>query len=119
MDEGLGQRLAHALRVARHRRHLSQHDVASACGVTIQSLSSYETGAHLPRLEVFCRLARWLDLDLQTVIGPPIGSHPIVPTQAEIDVERLVVQAKRLSDADIKLLVDLVTVAARKRGSAD
>jgi putative transcriptional regulator len=55
-----GQRLQTHLRVARAERDLSQEELASAVGVSRQTISSIETGQYCPSTTLAIRLARVL-----------------------------------------------------------
>lgn len=55
------------LRVARVERALSQEGLAQAAGVSRQTISSIETGQYCPSTLLAFRLARVLDLPVETV----------------------------------------------------
>ncbi len=55
------ERLANCLRVARAERRISQSDLATAVGVSRQTVSSIETGQYVPSALLAFRLARALD----------------------------------------------------------
>lgn len=56
------------LRQARERSGLSQEALAAAAGIDEFSasarISQYETGKHMPRFEIACRLAEALDVSV-------------------------------------------------------
>jgi putative transcriptional regulator len=61
------ERLMNRLRVARVERALSQEGLAQAAGVSRQTISSIETGQYCPSTLLAFRLARVLDLPVETV----------------------------------------------------
>ena len=60
-------RLANRLRVARAERDLSQDELARRAGVSRQTISSIETGVYTPSALLAFRLARVLDLPVDTL----------------------------------------------------
>jgi transcriptional regulator with XRE-family HTH domain len=50
------------LRQARERLAITQEELAARAGIDEFSASQYETGKHVPRYEIACRLAEVLDV---------------------------------------------------------
>lgn len=49
--------VAHALRVMRADKQMSQQDLADASGVGVDAIGKYERGESMPLLETSCKLA--------------------------------------------------------------
>lgn len=61
---------ANRLRDLRRRRALSRTELARDLGVSSRTLRAIETGAYTPSLTLALRLARLLDLPVETVFQP-------------------------------------------------
>ena len=80
-DGGLGAfaGLGPALRRLRHRRGLTQQELARRAGVTRAMISSYEHESHLPSLPTLGRLLAGLELspaDLAAALAEPPRTSP-------------------------------------------
>ena len=66
---------AQRLKTARERAGLSQSELAAQCGLTIRSISAYETGRANPRGVTLHKLAAALGVSRQTIISLENGKY--------------------------------------------
>ena len=66
----------HRVRAFRKSRGLKQWEVARKVGVEQHTVSAWESGLHVPRLEVCQRLADAFGLDLQYLLFGPLPEPP-------------------------------------------
>lgn len=89
-EESPGARIS----AARLRRGLSQADLARAAAISRQALFQIETGGALPRVDTAVRIARFLDMDVESLFGNegetdiPVG-EPQGSAGARVDLIRL------------------------------
>jgi transcriptional regulator with XRE-family HTH domain len=71
--------LPHRLRIAREHAHLEQHQLATALGVSRNTISRWETGSHPPSLGMVRLWAIETQVDLQWLLGEiPAPTIPAV-----------------------------------------
>ncbi|SHG99596.1 helix-turn-helix domain-containing protein [Streptoalloteichus hindustanus] len=71
LDPGIGDRV----RVLRKRAGLTQHDLAGAVGLSVETIRKIEQGRRHASVTTLQRIARGLDLDLPSLLG----KQPAVP----------------------------------------
>jgi transcriptional regulator with XRE-family HTH domain len=64
------------LKAARREQGIGQRALAAHLGVSKSSIAKYESGTHTPSVPVLLRLARALNLSLDTLLGTPAGGPP-------------------------------------------
>jgi transcriptional regulator with XRE-family HTH domain len=64
------------LKAARREQGIGQRALAAYLGVSKSSIAKYESGTHTPSVPVLLRLARALNLSLDTLLGTPSGGPP-------------------------------------------
>lgn len=69
----IGERVIRRISLARRAKHLTQEKLAEMVGVTVESISRYEGGRLGLSLEMLDRIARALDLPIETLLrdSPP------------------------------------------------
>ena len=89
------------IRLRRIRLSLSmqQEQVAKQIGVTKSAISTYENNARQPSLEMLVRLARLYNVSTDYLLGI---------------TDSVTIEVSRLTDEDIRLVVSLVTLMAKK-----
>lgn len=60
--------LKHNLPYWRHKRNLTQRELAERVGVTGPAIAAYETGKAMPRVEILFRIATVLDVDASVLL---------------------------------------------------
>lgn len=60
-------KIAERLKELRHKKGVSVTEVATACGITPQALSQYESGDRVPRDEVKIKLADYYKKSVATL----------------------------------------------------
>lgn len=60
------------LKNARERKKIKQSDLAGKIGVSVQTISSYETGKKVPPLDNVVKICDVLGLSLDNIIGNPV-----------------------------------------------
>ncbi len=67
-------------------RGLSVYKVAKATGISNTTFSDWKRGRSMPKLDKLCRIAEYLELPLETLIGSGAGGYepPRVPVIGEI-----------------------------------
>lgn len=60
----IGQRIA----AARHRKNLSQRNLADILGISSGAVGQYETGRNLPKMSRFEAIARACDVDVEWLL---------------------------------------------------
>ncbi|SFT53085.1 Helix-turn-helix domain-containing protein [Selenomonas sp. GACV-9] len=88
----------------REERRLTQSEVAAACNVKASSYSNWEQGRSLPSLDRLPILAEIF----RTSIDYLLGLKTFAP-----DTEKLLSQLRRLDDADLKALTQIVGSISR------
>lgn len=58
------------IRERRMEKHLSQTELASLIGINRTQLSKYETGMHMPGVEILMALEKALDCRLENLYSP-------------------------------------------------
>jgi len=109
-------KLALGLRVqaARRRARLTQEALAEKIGRTPESISNIERGLQLPTIETLADLARVLSVPLPELVEG-IAERKIAPERLQIELQ-LRETTRTLSDADLKIALELVQVLARAKG---
>lgn len=89
------------IRLRRIRLSLSmqQEQVAKQIGVTKSTISTYENNARQPSLEMLVRLARLYNVSTDYLLGI---------------TDSVTIEVSGLTDEDIRLVVSLVTLMAKK-----
>jgi transcriptional regulator with XRE-family HTH domain len=67
MSELLGRRL----RALRRLKRLTQHDLATAVGISVSMLSTIERGSKYPRVDLIRKFARVLEVPLEELFVLP------------------------------------------------
>lgn len=62
--------MGNRLKRLRDERHLTQEQLAAAAGIPVGSLRNYEQDHREPRVQQLQRLARALNVSMETVLGP-------------------------------------------------
>ncbi len=65
------------LRIIREKRHKNQLNVALAVGVTQESISMYESGVSYPSAIVLIKLAKYLEISTDYLLGLTDDDTPI------------------------------------------
>lgn len=98
-----GRRLAEL----REARGLSQHQLAKAVGVSSQFVGRIETGSRAPSFGVLEKLSAKLSVEPAELFGPiPEGVTKRAGRMAS-DLPKLIGAAQRLSEDDLRCLLDL------------
>lgn len=111
----LKRRVGHRIKLARHRRGLSQEELAERVDRSVDAISSIERGRALPNFITLERLARVLGTPVRDFfdIGPETGE--------DLKRSRLLVElleaGRSLGDSDLELALEQVQALARKRAS--
>ena len=109
---GLGLRV----QAARRRARLTQEALAEKIGRTPESISNIERGLQLPTIETLADLARVLSVPLPELVDG-IAERKVAPERLQIELQ-LRETTRTLSDADLKIALELVQVLARAKGRA-
>ena len=54
-------------RLIKLRGNRSQSEVAKACGISVSTVSMYETGERIPRDKIKVRLARYYNVSVESI----------------------------------------------------
>ena len=84
---GRRQPLSDWIRAARRERRLTQQEVASKVGITVRSISGWESGKTVPHMETLAALARVLGQEPQ----------PLTATAQEMTGRRLAAKVERVA----------------------
>jgi transcriptional regulator with XRE-family HTH domain len=77
--QGLGARIADA----RHRTDLTQVQLADSLGISQPQLASYETGRRRVPVSMLPRLARLIDIPIETLIGESDERDTLAPSTVQ------------------------------------
>lgn len=114
MVDTLKQALGLRVQAARRRARLTQEALAEKISRTPESISNIERGVQLPTIETLADLARVLDVPLPELVEG-IAGRKVAPERLQIELQ-LRETTRTLSDADLKMALELVQVLARARG---
>ncbi len=68
---------ARRLRRLRMRAGLAQRELAARCGLSPGQVSHYEAGRHRPRARNLARLARELNVPVETLVGRSVAPRAL------------------------------------------
>lgn len=106
----IGARL-YDLRISRGE---TQEQVANDCGITSVSLSRYETGQHMPKMDILARLAEHYGTTTDKIINGP--QPKTAPAITDDDIKfALFGGAEGITDADYEDVKRYAAFIASKR----
>ena len=97
------------LRAQRHRRRLTQREVAEAVGCGVLHYTKIETSASHPSIELLEKILEFLNCDIDSLVAPETDPH----RQKLLSV--LSGMTREMDTQDLELAVDLVR-AVHHRG---
>lgn len=107
------QRLGLRLRAIRKDRHLTQDELASRMGRSVDALSNIERGKSLPSFGTIEQLCKVLDVPLKTLFD--FDSAPMPRRKAQM-LEELLSIARNLPEPDLALAIDQIRALSRRNG---
>ena len=110
----LKQHIGIRVRAARTRRDLTQEEVAEQIGKAVETVSNIERGQTLTGLDTLERLSRCLQVPVTEFFEGYDAERAVHKNRVELE-QRLLDSAQSLSDADLSIAVDLVSVLAGHR----
>lgn len=85
---------------------VSAKDMLSECGLSKNALSSMQAGGYLPRVENLCKIADYLNVSVDALLGRDTKKAPDVSVRSEI-----IAKVKQMSDDQAnQLLAFLETI---------
>lgn len=102
------------LKAIRREKKLTQEELATRIGRSVDALSNIERGKSLPNFVTVEQLSQALSVPLKTLFD--FGEAPISRRRAQL-IEELQSVTRELSDDTLELAVEQIRVLARKRTS--
>ena len=109
--EKMKKLLGSQVRVFRDVRDLSQQELADRIGVSKETIGKIERGSAAPSFKTLDNLCRELGISPRSLF--PAGKY-VRHKPASTALEELVVRASKLSDKDIRWLIDLIETVEKK-----
>ncbi|RYM06179.1 XRE family transcriptional regulator [Sporolactobacillus sp. THM7-7] len=91
----MGNMLGSRIRFLREERHLSQLEMAKELNISNVQLSRYESGARKPDPETIVRIADFLGVSADYLLGRTTSVREVPPDYASRDDIRLILQCKK------------------------
>lgn len=108
----------------RKDRGLLQKDIARLLGVSIGTVSNYETGVHNPEIESLIKLANYFDVSVDYMLGRvkfrsglDVLNSPIILNNKEITAGELLNDILTLSNDGKKALIDYLELLIMREKS--
>lgn len=61
------EKIAKNLRLLRHKRGITQSEVAKSVGISLSAITNYELGVRIPRDEVKIKLANYYGVSVESI----------------------------------------------------
>jgi DNA-binding XRE family transcriptional regulator len=111
--EGLKNRFAIAVKQARELNRLTQQELATLVGASLNHIGKLERGKYLPGLEVAAKLIGALGIDANRVLAAQpttrVASRHRLEDEAEL--QRL---AEMLDDRNLRTAIELMSILAKR-----
>lgn len=101
------------IRKLRKAKKISQTELADEIGLSCAAISSYETGAHVPPLDIIRKLAAFFDVSITEITGDEWYSNPTTADTAQElfenpDLRMLFDAARDSRPEDLQMAADLL-----------
>lgn len=100
----------------RNGKNETQEQVAASVGISSVSLSRYETGQRMPKMDILAKLAKYYGVTVDEIIGADTGNTKKYPAAEQLD-KHLIDSLVNLSPADVQRVQDFVAgLKASRKG---
>lgn len=108
MNNDIGKRVGHRLKQLREARGLTQAQLATLSGKSVESISNFERGKVVTSLATLDQLARLLDVQLRDFFeNTPVT---MAPSSMSASAQAVVNALRLLPDQDIEILAGVAAV---------